>query len=277
MSVKSVVDSISDLAGTVLYEAGFSNDVMDPEEVLEILRMLEDREEEGRALYPEILVTTKIGDCLRAIHPVQRVVCSSSAERPGRFRRAIKMRCNSADPWVIILEVSAERLTYGVATKNIRADAESLYEGVFDAARDTPNLPVMYFRRHGSRAVLIRTLKEERVVSLTLIEELLRVSDTITQFAEIVTQDVPGANQINSARVIARLLEQACREGHGIISCVIKNTEEAIVSAKRGFTTGACVDPPIDLSAPPIDDADAALTLENDSSLRAPRSRQADG
>src|SRR5438045_4030793 len=134
------------MAGTVLYEAGFSNDIMDPAEVVEILRMLEDCKEEGRALYPEILVTTKLDECLKTIHPVQRVVCSSSTERPGRFRRAIK-RCAAiaSDPWVIVLEVSRENLSYGVATKNVRADAESLHDAVFDAASDIPDLPVMYF------------------------------------------------------------------------------------------------------------------------------------
>src|SRR6266540_7206489 len=91
-AVRSIADSIQDLAGTVLYEAGCSKKVMDKEELVEILRMLEDCREEGRALYPEILLTTRLSACIKPIHPVQLVLCGESTDRPGRFRRAIK-RC----------------------------------------------------------------------------------------------------------------------------------------------------------------------------------------
>src|ERR1700677_381589 len=113
-AVRSIADSIHDLAGTVLFEAGFSKKVMDKEELVEILRMLEDCREEGRSLYPEILLTTRLNDCIQPIHPVQLIHCGESTDRPGRFRRAIK-RCAAiaAEPWVIVLEVSAEKLRYG--------------------------------------------------------------------------------------------------------------------------------------------------------------------
>jgi len=215
-AVRSIADSIHDLAGTVLYEAGFSKKVMDKEELVEILRMLEDCREEGRALYPEILLTTRLNDCIKPIHPVQLVFCGESTDRPGRFRRAIK-RCAAvaSEPWVIVLEVSAEKLRYGVATTNVRADAESLYEAVFDLATPAEDLPLMFLRRHGTRAVLLRTLREERVVSLTLSDELLKAADDLAGFARTVSTKTNETNRPNSERVIHRLLEQACREGHG--------------------------------------------------------------
>src|SRR5438034_4276202 len=99
-AVRSIADSIHDLAGTILFEAGFSKNAMDKEELVEILRMLEDCREEGKTLYPEILLTTRLDDCLKPIHPVQLVVCGESTERPGRFRQAIK-RCAAIanEPW----------------------------------------------------------------------------------------------------------------------------------------------------------------------------------
>jgi len=269
-AVRSIADSIHDLAGTVLFEAGFSKKVLDKEELVEILRTLEDCREEGRALYPEILLTTRLEDCLKPIHPVQLVMCGESTERPGRFRRALK-RCAAVatEPWVIVLQVSAEKLRYGVATTNVRADAESLYEAVFDFAADAEELPLMFLRRHGTRAVLLRTVKEERVVSLTLSDELLKAAEGITGFARIVCAKTNESNRSNSERVIQRLLEQACREGHGFIACVVENSAVRIAESRKTLQDGAWLEPAIDLSAAEPDELNAAATLENDSALRA--------
>lgn len=241
-AVRSIADSIHDLAGTVLFEAGFSKKVLDKEELVEILRTLEDCREEGRALYPEILLTTRLDDCLKPIHPVQLVMCGESADRPGRFRRALK-RCAAvaAEPWVIVLEVSTDRLRYGVASTNVRADAESLYEAVFDFAANAEDLPLMFLRRHGTRAVLLRTVKEERVVSLTLSDELLKAADDIAGFARIVSAKTNEANRPNSERVIQRLLEQACREGHGFISCSVESSAASIPALAECLRAYICV------------------------------------
>jgi hypothetical protein len=270
VAVRSIADSIHDLAGTVLFEAGFSKKVLDKVELVEILRMLEDCREEGRALYPEILLTTRLDDCLKPIHPVQLVMCGDSTDRPGRFRRAIK-RCAAVatEPWVIVLEVSNEKLRYGVATTNVRADAESLYESVFDFAATAEELPLMFLRRHGTRAVLLRTVKEERVVSLTLSDELLKAADDISGFARIAAARTNEANRTNSERVIQRLLEQACREGHGFISCAIEGFPESVAECRKSFSDGAWLEPAIDLSAAVPDELNTAATLENDSALRA--------
>jgi hypothetical protein len=268
--VRSVTDLVQDLAGTVLFEAGFSKKVLDKEELVEILRTLEDCREEGRALYPEILLTTKLDNCLKPIHPVQLVICGESDQRPGRFRRALK-RCAAvaSEPWVIVLEVSSNKLRYGVATTNVRADAESLYEAVFESAADTEDLPLMFLRRHGARAVLVRTVREQRVISLTLSDELLRATEDILSFARIACATSNAANRSKSERVVQRLLEQACREGHGFISCVVDDSDQSITECKEALSDGAWLAPAIDLSAAVPDQLNSAATLQDDSALRA--------
>lgn len=269
LAVRSIAESIHDLSGRVLYEAGFSKSSMDPEELVEVLRMLEDCREEGRPLYPEILLTTRLEDCLKPIHPVQLVLCGESTERPGRFRRAIK-RCApiATEPWVIVLDVASKKLRYGVASKHVRADAESLYEAVFDCATDAQDLPLIFLHRHGTKAVLLRTARTEHVVSLTLSDELLNAANDIAGFARIVSANTNEANRINSERVIQRLLEQACREGHGFISCAVAKSS-AGADWRISLRDGAWLKPAIDLSAAVPDDLNVAATLENDSALRA--------
>jgi hypothetical protein len=167
------------------------------------------------------------------------------------------------------LEVSAEKLRYGVAATNVRADAESLYEAIFDFATTAEDLPLMFLRRHGTRAVLLRTVREERVVSLTLSDELLKAADDLSGFARRVSIKTNEINRPNSERVIHRLLEQACREGHGLIACAVDSAQESIEECRKLFPDGAWLDPAIDLSAPVPDEINVAATLENDSALRA--------
>jgi hypothetical protein len=79
-AVRSIAESIHDLVGTVLFEAGFKNSVLDREDLVEVLRMIEDCREEGRSLYPDILLTTSLSGCLKLIHPLQLVICGESSE-----------------------------------------------------------------------------------------------------------------------------------------------------------------------------------------------------
>jgi hypothetical protein len=269
-AVRSIAESIHDLAGTVLFEAGFKNSVLDREELVEVLRMIEDCREEGRSLYPDILLTTSLSDCLKPIHPVQLVICGESSERPGRFRRSIK-RCApvAVEPWVVVLEVAADKLRYGIASTNVRADAPSLYESVFDCFAGGCDFPILFLRRHGSRAVLLRTIKGQRVVSLTLSDELLKAAEDIQAFSRQVAQKSDETTRSNTERVIQRLIQQACREGHGLIASILESTPENIGACKTAFPDGAWLEPAIDLSAPRIDEANVPATLESDSTLRA--------
>jgi hypothetical protein len=209
-AVRSIAESIHDLAGTVLFEAGFKNSVLDREELVEVLRMIEDCREEGRSLFPDILLTTSLSDCLKPIHPVQLVICGESSDRPGRFRRSIK-RCApvAVEPWVVVLEVAADKLRYGIASANVRADAPSLYESVFDCFGGGCESPILFLRRHGLRAVLLRTIKGQRVVSLTLSDELLKAAEDILAFSRQVAQKSDEATRGNTERVIQRLIQQA--------------------------------------------------------------------
>jgi hypothetical protein len=269
-AVRSIAESIHDFAGAVLFEAGFKNAVLDREELVEVLRMIEDCREEGRDLYPDILLTTSLTECLKPIHPVQLIICGESSERPGRFRRSIKRCAPVADePWVVVLEVSAEKLRYGVASTNVRADAPSLYESIFEAFDGGCEFPILFLRRHGSRAVLLRTIKEQRVVSLTLSDELLKAEEDILRFSRQVAQKSEASTRSNSERVIQRLIQQACREGHGLIASVMESTRENIAACKTAFPDGAWLDPAVDLAAPRIDEGNVPATLESDSTLRA--------
>ncbi len=270
LAVRSIAESIHDLAGTALFEAGFKNSILDQEELVEVLRMLEDCREEGITLYPDILLTTSLEDCLKPMHPVQVVMCGESSERPGRFRNAIK-RCASiaVEPWVVVLEITAEKLRYGVASTNVRADAPSFYDTIFECFAGGCDFPIMFLRRHGSRAILLRTLKEQRVVSLTLSEELLKADQDVELFARQVAQRSEESSRAQTERVIQRLIQQACREGHGLIASVLDATPANVLVCTAEFPDGAWLSPAIDLSSPPPDDSNAAAALESDSKLRA--------
>lgn len=269
-SFRSIADSIQDLAGTVLFESGFSKEVLDMEELVEILRVLEDCREEGRELYPEILLTTNLSSALKPLHPFQQIICGECTDRPGRFRRALK-RCApiAGESWTIVLEVSKASLKYGLVSKNSRPYTESIHEIILDPEYNSGEFPILYLRRFGNRAILLKNRQEERVLSLTLSDELLRATDAITKFSKISTSDLPDSQQDNTCRIINRLLEHACREGHGLIACVISGSGPDIEKIKSSFPDGSWICPFLDLSPFSATDADAALTIESEGSLRA--------
>lgn len=270
-SIRSLADSIHDIAGTILFEAGFDQSVIDRAEVVEILRFLEDCREEGRALYPEILLTTDLHKCLHGVHPLRIVISGDCEDRPGRFRRALK-KCAAiaTEPWVVVLEVSKQKVRYGFASANVRADSISLYEAVLEArtvAEDAP--PFVFMRRFGSRAVWLKSMKTEQVISLTLSEELLRASEHINSFAKIVVENLHEPIREKTLRLVSRLIQEACREGHGFIVCAVHSEPDSIDACKRAFSDGSWLTPPIDLVAPTVDQDNAPAALEGDSTLRA--------
>lgn len=270
-NVRSLSDSIHDIAATVLFETGFARTAIDKSEIVEILRFLEDCREEGRALYPEILLTTDLRKCLQGVHPLRVVMSGESEDRPGRFRRALK-KCASiaSEPWVVVLEVNKFKVSYGFASANVRADSISLYEAVIEARsteEDCP--PFLFFRRFGSRAVWLKSLKTEQVISLTLSGELLVTAEHVSSFVRIVVENLQDPIRDKTFRLVSRLIQEACREGHGFIACAVDSDSAAVDECKRSFSDASWLVPPLSLAAPPVDPENAADALQSDSTLRA--------
>ena len=315
--VHSIAQWISEFGGSLLFEAGFAPADTDREELMEILRSLEDCREEGRPLYPDIILTSRREECLQSIYKAEFVCCGEIRERRGRIRRALK-RCLplTVDPWAILIEVQENRLVYGVVSIIHRADAPPFHEQLMDIAKGPPGLPVVHLRRHGSRGVLVRTAKRDTVVSLTLSDELLKAQAHVDQFAAAVTSDsrlgetasvvleTPSSpsheggsedaepsdgqqrrkdehreherqkerdrietRRTGTARIVRGLLEQACREGHGLLACAVDSNNLGAVRA--ALPDGAYLAPALDLKPPLRDESNTELSVENDVSLRA--------
>lgn len=74
--------SIASTAAEFLFDAKFSGSDADKDDLVEILRALEDCREEGRSIYPEIILTSNLEACVAPIFPVETVVCGEILERP---------------------------------------------------------------------------------------------------------------------------------------------------------------------------------------------------
>ena len=146
-----ISDMIADTAGRILYSAGFNIDTITTEDVMQILRYLEDCREEGQAIYPDILVTTNLKTCLAAIRPKFVVNCGAVNDKSTRFRKALK-RCGplAFDGWTIVLEVSRDGLSYGMVSVGSMTRAEGLLEQLLWARK--------HLAQNGTEAVNDETL-----------------------------------------------------------------------------------------------------------------------
>jgi hypothetical protein len=269
METRSISDSISDLAGSCLHQAGFPNRVITKEQVMEVLRYMEDCREEGVPLYPQILLTTDLKSCLQAIRPSRVLVCGQADNTGISFRRALK-RCAPvvAEGWIMALEISVDGLRYGVLTTEGSANSESLLEQLKAIGEAAETTPYLFFRRFGTRAIQMITQQSESLVSLTLSQELLIGDEHRSQFVAAITKNVESDQLPSTQRFALRLLDRACREGHGILACAIDLNKAGLNEVKQVLPDGAYLSPALTLLPTSAEGMTPSAAVEADNDYR---------
>jgi len=269
METRSISESISDLAGSCLHQAGFPNQVISKEHVMEVLRYMEDCREEGVPLYPEIVLTTNLQLCLGAIRPMRMFVCGEVDNTPASFRRALK-RCVPivGDGWIVVLEIGANRLRYGVLSTEGNANSESLLEQLKAVGEAAESAPYLFFRRFGTRAIQLITQHSESLVSLTLSKDLLDSDDHRIDFVGTVTKAVAAENKSATHRFALRILDRACREGHGILACAVDLTKTSLERVKQLLPDGAYLEPALNLVPTTAEATNPIAAVERDNDYR---------
>lgn len=130
--------------------------------------MLADYQEEGKVLYPEVLITNDL-TILKAIPDFKTQVGSCEISE-GAFRKIIKScapLCSSE--WIIYIEVSKGYLNYGVSCAEITETTASMYsQAVGPLKIDIPGCTVAYIRNIGKKTVELIGLRTRVLVSLSL-------------------------------------------------------------------------------------------------------------
>ena len=266
-------DSVLALVRELLREANF----VDVDElghcIVSMIDSIHSYTEEGVRLYPEVVLTTDLEPLLRSLPTPQFTEVGSAWPAREGLAKAIK-RCAplARDGWIIVVELGAENIRYGLVSVESSELSISLYSHVVgDYALEELEIPVVYLRGLGGQRVEIKTRSRRETVAVSL-REIGPDEREITALATAVTQDLRASDRELLHLFFAKLLGDAIRHTHGCLVGVVRDRQPVIRGFKRLFPDGAYMLEPVDFVAPvqtseAIQSRAASMVVRNLSSL----------
>lgn len=255
-----------DQIGAFLYEEGFRNEVFIREGIFEIINLISDYQEEGKTLFPEILITNDL-ELLKTI-PDFKVRIGQAKSSVEAFKNIIKScapLCSSE--WVIYIEVCEGSLTYGLTCAELTETTPSLFkQTVGDMKLEIAGCNVAYIHNIGKKTVQVKGLRNSIRVSLSL-NDVSEISiNEIGSLAALICQNL-AQRQDTAKNFMEKILTDGFKEGHGNLIGVIENTVEAERILRDNFPEGIYLPEPIDL-VQLLNSLEASKSAENSVALR---------
>lgn len=261
---KSLRESTIESIGNFLHEEGFVADPYTKEGIVEILNLVSDYKEEGKSLYPEIIITNN-EDLFKGI-PEKRVQIKASVLSIKEFKNAIKLCAPLAvNGWIIYIIVKDGYISYGMITAEMSETTISIYEQTVGKLKSKfRGICVAYIRNIGDKLVQITGLKKKIVISLTL-ENLKLNKDFPRELSIVLSTQAKKESQVLLQEYLEKKLGQALKEGHGNLIGIINDNAESINNVKATYPDGIYLTETIDFQKLVLDtqnkikDADANL------------------
>lgn len=265
--LSSLRETIMAQIGSFLFKEGFNNETQFLREgIFEIINLISDYQEEGKTLFPEVLITNNL-ELLRSI-PDYKVSIGKSASSVDAFKKIIKScapLCSSE--WVIYIEVKDGILTYGLTCAELTETTPSLFKQTVGEMRlEIPKCNVAYIRNIGTKLVQMMGLKDSMLVSLSLSDVNEVSANELSKLARNICHDLTQRQEL-ATNFIEKILSDGFKEGHGNLIGVVKNNSDAIKNLIENFPEGNYLPEPIDLVAL-LNALEADKTASNSVALR---------
>lgn len=259
----------------LLRDAGFPNSRALPRTIVDLVDAMHSYTEEGRRLYPEVLITTSITDIVQALPSPRLVEIDHELNVAEGLPRALK-RCAplSSVGWTIFIQAHRGRVRYGLVTVENSDLSLSLYNhAVGELALPEHTTPVIYLRGTGAQRVEIKTKGEREVVTVSL-REITSDEREISRLAETATADVPEGVRDRAKTYFGKLLGNSVRQTHGCLVAVVGDDSQSIAQLRERFPDGAYLRRPIDFvelisQAETSMTADASMDIRNHTAIVA--------
>ncbi|NOS57414.1 MAG: hypothetical protein HOP37_14320 [Cyclobacteriaceae bacterium] len=244
----SLRDTILSQIGSFLHDEGFQSQQFIKEGIFEIINLISDYQEEGRVLFPEVLITNDLG-LLKTI-PDFKVKIGEQGIAIESYKKIIKYcapLCTSE--WIIYIEVKDGRLKYGLTCAELTETTPSLYkQSVGEMKLDITGCNVAYIHNIGKKTVRVIGLRNSITVSLSL-NDITEISiNEIGTLASHICEDVQLKKEV-ARNFIEKILSDGFKEGHGNLIGVVSNSAESITNLRSHFPEGIYLPEPIDLLA----------------------------
>lgn len=267
--IKKLGDNISAWIGNFLFNEGFPTNPTAQKGILILLDRITAYAEEGKKLYPEIVITTSLSLLLQTLPSHRVILIEQAIQHEDVFARLLK-RCAplAVDGWIIYVEIKEGLITYGLVSIESSEISASIYEHlVGELSLSDYTGQFAYLRPIGIEYLEMRGSKRELVISLKFRERYRASENEAGLLIGHIINDVDSKHHGVLNAFYKRLLEETLRDSHGCIVAVIENTVRNIDALKLKCDA-VFFKPPIDL-VDPVLQSEETRTREASTILRS--------
>lgn len=251
IKIKSLKEHVFESISSVLRSEQFPSCKLTPHGVLALVDEIASYHEEGKELFPHILLTTDLAELLKSIPSVQKIVVRDNELGVLEFQAALKLCAPLAvDCWIIFIEINVpdKKIKFGLLSSELSETSPSIHRQLLgDLSSENDGLPFIYISNIGQRTVLIEGAKNKVAVSLSLKSVKDISSDSVHVLAANVAQKSKPEIRATIIFYFEKLLNFSLKECHGTLIGVVKDDEPSIEFLKQCLEDGIYLDEPIDL------------------------------
>lgn len=262
---QTIVDPLTSL----LEEAGFTITESLLDGVMWTIDALQSYTEEGRHLYPEVIVTTSISDLAKPLG-YHRLLKIGSTSMQDAFATALKVCAPLAvGDWAIWIELSGTTVTYGVLSAAASELSPTLRNQLVGdlAVEESGAVPTLYVRATGGKTVELSSRQRQLSVPSGLVDIDTGIHD-LEHFIDNLTYRIPAGRRTIARSFLQKAIGEAARQTHGCMLAVISAGDSTISEGKAKLLDGIYFEPPIDLMEL-LEDSDRMRSREASTRVRA--------
>ncbi len=231
----SLRDQVLASIGNFLWGEGFTPNETLQHGILEIITLISDYNEEGKPLFPEIVIVSD----LQFFEPIitKIIAIKRNALTVDEFLLALKLCAPLAlDGWIIYIEVKGEEISYGMVSADVDETSPSVYSQTVGELGSAQNaLPVAYLKNIGDKVVELAGMKSKLIVSLNLqVPEDFSLNE-VNQLCEAITEKCEEGVSITLRTYLQKVVDGALKIGHENLIGVIEDTDENISVVKESL------------------------------------------
>lgn len=252
IKIKSLKEHVVESISSVLWIEKFPSCELTPYGILALVDEIASYHEEGKELFPHILLTTDLTELLKSLPFIQKIVVKEYELSVEGFHAALKLCAPLAvDGWIIFidLDVSAKIIKFGLLSSELSETSPSLHRQLLeDLAPENVDLPFIYISNIGQKTVLIEGVKNKVAVSMSLKTIKDISSDSVNLLANNVAKNTKPEIRDTIIFYFEKLLNTSLKECHGTLIGIVEDDTSSLDFLKNTLEDGIYLDEPIDFA-----------------------------
>ncbi len=269
VSEQSLRDHVLDSIGNFLYKENFPKCDITPMGIMNLVDLISNYHEEGKELFPEIIVTSNINKILEALPFARKINISSSQLSIDQFSRSLKLCAPLAkDGWILFLELKGDQIEFGLISAEISEISPSFYSQIIgDLSMFDEKATIAYIKNIGTKTVLVEGKSSKLIINLSLKDHSLIGESKIAELCKMIVKDLSEEIREMCFVFFEKLLPDSIKESHGTLIAIVEDNIDRIASLKSRIEDGVYLHEPIDLVSH-IEVSESEKTRESSTSVK---------